>query len=315
MAAIDIPTMRDFLGRSLSSVNSNKINGMLAEIDLRRYITSLGYGRRVSPGGWISRSHGPGIFGHTTCVYFPQIVEPGVDYAVGRILPEPESRLHAIAATFHQTGISAYYCVPEVQATNDATSVRWLATQLGVPDPQPYAPFPDLISGFRPRTRKQSYLRKVAKPVGLPDEHVPEEFSKESVRVAFQTPRFSETVDVDGFLWGEYLTYPLEVKEKTAATSGDLGPYFGLDIGPFAKLTHYAAKRGNLNSLFIVREITDTTTRALNQWWVIKFEVLAKYASWVFSAGGTNMRGGQSSVVRIPKQEFVVLDKPFLDAL
>jgi hypothetical protein len=307
--------MRDYLGRSLSTVNSNKINGMLAEIDLRRYLTSLGYGRRVSPGGWISRSHGPGIFGHTTCVYFPQSVEPGVDYAVGRVIPEPEARLHAIAATFHQTGISAYYCVPEVPTTNEATAVRWVATQLGVPDPKPYAPFPDLIAGFRPRTRKQSYLRKTSKTVALADEHVPEEFSKESVRIAFQTPRFSETVDADGFLWGEYLTYPLEVKEKTAAKSDDLGPYFGLDIGPFVKLTHYTAKRGNLHSLFIVREITDTTTRALNQWWVIKFEDLAKYASWVFTAGGPNMRGGQSSVVRIPKQEFVVLDKFFLDTL
>jgi hypothetical protein len=135
------------------------------------------------------------------------------------------------------------------------------------------------------------------------------------VRVAFNSPLMSETSDVDAIVWGRQHTYPVEIKEKTPAPSDDLGDYFGLDIGPFVKLSFYAAKKGNLHSLFVVREITDPVTRNLAGWWAITFETLAQYASWVYQGGGTNMRGGASSVVRIPKAEFSPLDKAFLDAL
>jgi len=46
--------MKKFLGKSLSSVNSNKINGTLAEIDLRDYLKSLGYGDMISRAGGYS---------------------------------------------------------------------------------------------------------------------------------------------------------------------------------------------------------------------------------------------------------------------
>jgi hypothetical protein len=81
------------------------------------------------------------------------------------------------------------------------------------------------------------------------------------------------------------------------------------------KLAFYAVKRGNLKSLFIVREIDDVNTRNLRQWWVITFEHLAQVASWVGLPGGTGMGGGRSAVVRIPKSQFQPLTAATLASL
>jgi len=125
----------------------------------------------------------------------------------------------------------------------------------------------------------------------------------------------SEISDVDGIFWGRQYTYPIEVKEKTVATDSRLGDYFGLDLGPFVKLAHYAAKRGNLHSLFVVREIADVESRELINWRYITFDHLAQFASWVPASGGTNMMGGRSTVVKIPKCEFETLTAEALAAL
>lgn len=49
---------------------------------------------------------------------------------------------------------------------------------------------------------------------------------------------------------------------------------FQTGCGPFVKLAHYAAKRGNLHSLFIVREIADPEARDLVAWRYITFDRL-----------------------------------------
>ncbi len=86
-----------------------------------------------------------------------------------------------------------------------------------------------------------------------------------------------------------------------------MGEYFGLDLGPFVKLAFYAARRGNLRSLFIVREIDAPAERNLVDWWYITFEELAQWASWVPQSGGKTMGGGGSTVVKIPKDRFAML--------
>jgi hypothetical protein len=117
----------------------------------------------------------------------------------------------------------------------------------------------------------------------------------------------AEISDIDGLFWGAQHTYPIEIKEKAPSPSPDLGLFFGLDIGPFVKLAYYAAKRGNLRSLYVVREIDNAVDRNLVRWSYITFDHLAQFASWVPMAGGTNMQGGASSVVRIPRSEFTPL--------
>ena len=301
--------MRQFLVKSISSMNANKLNGLLAEVDLRNYLLQIGFGGQVSPGGWIARKVGAGNFGHETVVLFPEVMITGTDYSPTRQLPNPSHGLHTICSTFHQAGIHAYFCAATLDHDDDVTSLAWKAVQLGLPTQQQFATFPSCLQPFfSQRSKKYSFLRYDTNTAQIPVGSVSEEFSKEHLRVSFQNSFMAEVSDVDGIFWGQQFTYPLEIKEKTPAEDKKLGQYFGLDIGPFVKLAFYAAKRGNLHSLFIVREIDNVQARQLVKWWYITYDELAQYASWVFSSGGKNMQGGRSSVVKIPKSEFKPLD-------
>lgn len=316
MPTLTLNSMRRYLGRSISSLNANKLRGLLAEVEFRRYLGELGFADRVSPGGWILRREGPGVFGHSTVVVFPEIVRPNVDYAVDRIRANPPLGLHTICSTFHQSGIHAFFCSAGIDANDLASAVTWKSVQLGLPAEQPWLAFPQSVEGyFRRRGPRYNFLRYETDTTGIPEVAVPEEFSKEHLRVTFQSAFMSEVSDVDGIFWGQQLTYPLEIKEKTAASDRAVGEFFGLDLGPFVKLAFYAAKRGNLHSIFIVREIDSVETRNLVNWWFITFDRLAQFASWIPQAGGASMTGGASTVVRVPKAEFTSLDRAQLAAL
>lgn len=316
MAQIDLNAMRSYLSSSISSINQNKINGMLAEIDLRNTLTNLGFGGRISQGGWIMRSVGAGVFGHNTAVIFPQTIQPDTDYAVGRQLEEPALALHTICSTMHQIGVNSFYCVPSIATKNDASTISWQTKQLGIPIVPPYAPLIPTIQNFGKRGRRFNFLRYHTNANQIPVASIPEEFTKEHLRVNFQDQFMCEMSDIDGILWGQQYTYPIEIKEKTAGNDRNkVGEFFGLDVGPFVKLAFYAAKKGNLHSLFFVREINDTVNRQLVNWWFITFDKLAQYASWVPMGGGTNMQGGGSTVVKIPKSEFTPLTAATLATL
>ena len=316
MSVLTESEMRAYLSLSIASLNQNKLNGLLAEVDFRDYLKSLGFGSRVSRGGWIARRVGAGEFAHQTAVFFPEIIDPALEYPSSRPLPQPDVGLHTICSTFHQTGIHAYFCAATIVNDERGKTVQWRSIQLGLPVEQEYKPFPQSVSAlFTPRTRRYKFLHHKTCTDTVPSSAVAEEFSKENLRVAFQTALMTETSDVDGILWGERHTYPLEIKEKTAGFENRIGEYFGLDVGPFVKLAYYAARRGNLHSLFIVREIDSVETRNLVNWWFIKFDELAQFASWVSKAGGAGMGGGASSVVCIPKAEFQLLTKENLELL
>lgn len=315
---ITVDLMKSYLSRSLSSMNSNKVRGLIAEVELRKYIDNMGYGHRISAGGWIARSiksDNGSEFGEITVALFPETVSPGRDYSLNRILPQPEPGLHTICSTMHQIGIKSFYCAPAFKNSSDPETVTWKLIQLGVPGQTGYQPFQRAMHAFSPRQRAYNFLRYNSEVSSIPVSSVAEEFTKELLRVSFQTLYMAEISDIDGILWGQQHTYPLEIKEKTPAFDRKLGEYFGLDIGPFVKLAFYAAKRGNLHSIFVVREINNEEDRELVEWRYITFEVLAQYASWIFGGGGTNMQGGQSSVVKIPKSRFRVLDRAAMENL
>jgi hypothetical protein len=314
--ALSDRSMRAYLAKSMSSVNANKLNGLLAEADFRRHLSALGYAQQVSPGGWIARRVGVNQFGHDTVVMFPESITPGTEYGPSRPPPHPSNGLHTICSTFHQSGISAFFCSPTLLANDDPMSMSWKSIQLGVPSTQAWQPFPaSMANYFTPRSRRYNFLSYRAKTSSIPANVVGEEFAKEHLRVTFRSAYMAEISDVDGILWGQQLTYPIEIKEKTAGYHNGMGKYFGIDVGPFVKLAFYAAKRGNLHSLFVVREITDTQTRALANWWYITFEQLARFATWGEIGGGTNMQGGRSSVIRVPRCEFLPLDKAHIAQL
>ncbi len=308
MAALSIAAMRGYLAKSISSLNQNKINGLLAEVSLREHLRAIGYGERVSPGGWIVRSKGPGIFAKSAAVLFPEWLAVGKDYALGRDAPDPPVGLHAVCSSFHQSGITAYFCSATVAREDDTSSLTWRAVQLGLPKVGPPADFPECLSGYTTRPSRYNFLRYRTDTSGIPEGSVPEEFAKEHLRVSVGTRLLVEPSDVDGILYGQRFAYPLEIKEKTAARDRAVGEFFGLDLGPFVKLAFYAARRGMLHSIFVVREIDDPSTRRLVGWWFITFERLAQTASWVPLEGGRAMTGGRSTVVKIPKAEFLPLD-------
>src|SRR5262245_33120354 len=108
MSSLSIPAMRSYLSRSISSLNRNKLNGLLAEVEFRAFLKTTGFGERVSVGGWIARMDGPGQFGHNTIVIFPETIRPNVALPEDRALPNPPHGLHTICATFHQIGIRSY---------------------------------------------------------------------------------------------------------------------------------------------------------------------------------------------------------------
>lgn len=315
---VSIALMRAYLSKSLSSVNKNKIYGLLAEVDFRRKLKELGYEDHVSAGGWIARStfdSGAAEFGENTVALFPETVLPDKSYPQTRTPPAPPNALHTICSTMHQIGIKSFFCSPVITDPARPETGQWNLIQLGIPGHASFQSLDKALSGFAQRERSYNFLRNENDATAIPDTYVPDEFTKEMLRVSFQTRFMAEVSDIDGILWGKTHTYPVEIKEKTPAEERRIGEYFGLDVGPFVKLAFYAAKRGNLHSIFVVREIDDETSRKLVAWRFVTFEVLAQYASWVFGGGGPGMGGGRSAVVKIPKSRFSTLDATALAKL
>lgn len=317
MSHLSLSAMRRYLSQSLSSVNQNKLNGLLAEIAFRQYLAAEGFGERITAGGWLCRSdaRSGSPFGSSIVAFFPESTVPCTSYDISRTLPSPPQGLHTVCSAFHQLGIDSYFLTPVVSSDDDPLSLTWMARQLGVPHDHGYLPFPSCISGFARRSRRHPFLRYKTDTAALPDECVPDEFAKEHARISFANQYMAETVDIDGLFWGRSKTYPIEIKEKTAAEDKVMGSFFGLDLGPFVKLAFYAAKRKDLDSIFVVREIADTNTRCHVEWWFIDYERLSQCASWVPQGGGRNMLGGGSTVVKIPKSAFQRLDHAALTGL
>jgi len=314
MARISLDVMRAYLAdkQRKKALRENSVSVrtsfglLLNELELHRRFTSSAL---VAFRGWIPEN------GWQATLFFPETIQPSVDYSRDRQLPNPDSGLHTICATFHQIGIHSYYCSPVVEQTDATDTIKWRAVQLGLPVQQAYMAFPENIQGFQARPRRYNFLCYNLDVKSIPEVTVPEEFSKEHLRVSFQNHFMSEMSDVDGIFWGNQYTYPVEIKEKTAAKDNKVGPYFGLDVGPFVKLAFYAAKRGNLHSVFVVKEIDTPLDRNLVNWWIITFEQMAQFASWNPISGGTNMRGGGSTTIKIPKSEFSPMNLATLKSL
>lgn len=308
-------TMRGYLGRSIASFNANKLNGLLAEVALRDHIAGLGFADRISPGGWIARSKGPGVFAEHTAVLFPETVTSDTDFRPDRTPPNPTPGLLTVSSSFQQAGIAPYFCAVASVEGDSADTLRWSARRMGVAQVGPVQDFPSCLAGFQARTRRYNFLRHRTDTSSIPENSVEEEFSKEHLRVTLQSALLAELSDVDGVFYGSQFAYPLEIKEKTVATDRGMGEYFGLDLGPFVKLAFYGSKRGQLHSLFVVREIDSPSTRNELAWWLIRFEDLAQCASWIPRGGGTSMGGGASTVVMVPRRNFKQLDAATLAGL
>jgi len=298
-------------------LNKNKLNGLLAELAFRNEMGRLGFASQVSPGGWLARSTAfPGnSFGANTIALFPETVDLNTQYPAGRVSPVPQT-FQSVAAHFHRIRIRPFYCRPVLTGSDPEGDLSWTVEDLSAAHRFPTGPLANAFKGFKARTRNFNFLSNNTDTTTIPVGGLAEEFSKEHLRISAQTLFMNEMSDIDAVFWGNGPVYPIEIKEKTPVTTDEkFGDWFGLDIGPFVKLSFYAAMDKTMQSLFVVHEIADTTSRAHVAWWIITFEQLAKAASWNKVEGGSNMLGGGSSVVRIPKSAFSQLDATYLNAL
>src|SRR5687767_10718610 len=95
--------MNSYLRQSLASaasksgkLNQNKVHGIVAELAFRTHLEKLGFGNRVSVGGWIARTVGEGQFGLHTVALFPEVGLPSEIFRVGRVPQSTPQRLHSI---------------------------------------------------------------------------------------------------------------------------------------------------------------------------------------------------------------------------
>lgn len=311
VSTMNLAAMRSFLSQSLEPHRAARAS---VAVEFRNHVCSLGFSDRISFGGWIARRQGPNGFARSTVALFPERVLPG---PLRTSRSDPPWGLHGACLSLYECGIAAFYCAATIGHNDDPSTHHWNAVQLGLPVQHQYQPLADALAplGFTARQRHYNFLRYHTDTALISDDAVPEEYSKEHLRIAFNTPYQVELSDIDGIFWGQQHTYPVEIKEKTPADSSDLGPFFGLDVGPFVKLAFYAAKRGNLHSPYVVREIDNEEDRNLVRWSFITFDHLAQFASWIPQAGGPSMGGGRSSVVRVPRCEFQQLTAETLAAL
>ena len=305
--------MLAYLARAYSSVNANKLNGIRAELDFARYVEGAGFASRTTPGGWILRPNRVASFGKESSVaLFPLPVAPAGRTAGGIDAGTVGTAVRAIAAHLQSANIDTYLC--ELDASG-----AWNATLVGRPSEAAPVPVADVLKGrFTARTRAYNHLRYKNDPAsleGFNDLELARLYALESVRITVAADYFAEASDIDTLLWGRSRVYPIEMKEKTRANDQDIGPWFGLDVGPFTKLGFYAAWYQRFSSLFVVREIGDVQTRKLVRWWVVDFDTIAKRASWVLRSGGTSMGGSASAVIRIPIDAFTELDAAYLQSL
>lgn len=310
--------IRAYLAKSLGKRRLNGGAGRSVRLGtlFRTHLQTANSSDRATPAGWLMQCPGIGKFASEAVILFPEVCTDISDLTEGRLLTEPSRGLHTICSTFHQIGIRSFFCSLQVTDAVEPLTYSWQALRLGTPVQEAWQPLEDALAPhLSRRQRPYNWLRYHTDTARIADEFVIEEFLKEHLRVSALTPYVGEISDVDGIFWGNEKTYPLEIKEKTAAFDPKMGEYFGIDVGPFVKLAYYAAKRGNLHSLFVVREIEDIESRRLRHWWFIPFDRLAQYASWNQLGGGRNMRGGSSTVVRIPKDRFIAMDRAALDGL
>lgn len=104
MNSISVSYMREYLSKSISSLNRNKLNGILSEVDFRNYVSSIGFEQRVSAGGWIARCEGPGNFSHHIVAFFPEVICPDQNYSPSRELPDPHTVFIQYAQHYIRSG-------------------------------------------------------------------------------------------------------------------------------------------------------------------------------------------------------------------
>jgi len=314
----------NFLETQWSSINNNKLKGILAEVRLKDYLSANGtyYGQ----GGWIivpGKPVGGNIPTKSKVCLLPRTSRFSWNTAASLSTLLSPAEISAYAY-FRQLGIQTFFVesTPFTEAqfslpTPSAGSRRAIY-------PKPYAlelkqvgptgqlttagasavfsNFPHRAGNSGLRCNSLGRIDPTISPWTNPS-IISDLFWFEYTRYYYQCDYLISNNDLDMYVIGTSgSAYPVELKSKTAASSPTLGAWFGIDMGPFAKLAFFTANGMNTDALYIVEEV-DSSGQFVD-WLGIRYTELVKTCSWVGQGGGTGMMGGASSTYKVPKAAF-----------
>jgi hypothetical protein len=318
---------RCFLETQWSSITENKIKGINAEIRFEAYLNSplirplFDY---IIPGGWII-SPGKNTYINPTTNGRIAILPIPTSFSWTQALnPIPFTAQVLAESYFKQVGINTYFTKFD---TNAHTQIEDAFT---LPERGNYqisytldfykigangliqVPLEDVMADFTRRNGLQGMrpyaLNRINRllPVWNNTAIVTELFWKEYARYFLHRQFLVSSNDLDFFIVGKSgRAYPIEFKSKTVKIDASLGDWFGIDVGPFTKLSFFVSLSNNMEALYFVEEV-DATGNTI-EWWGIKFSELLKTCHWVSQSGGRGMGGGASVTITVPKVSFQAL--------
>lgn len=316
----------EFLETQWSSINENKVKGILAELRFKKHLAHNNY--HYVPGGWIITPGNPSITSvpadAKVCI-LPRRHQ--FSWEAGGVSSTPTLAETAAYHHFKQVGMQVLFAEPALIVESSFEPPRAGVKSAPSTLPRPYSLELKEISGpsqfkavpaatafakFPRKTRRGGRVYTTGRidpqtPPWNDASAVADLFWFEYARYYFQVDYLVSNNDLDLFVIGPSgRSYPVEVKSKTASQSAALGDWFGIDAGPFAKLAFFTANAMNNDALYVVEEVTET--RAHIAWHGIRFTDLVKACSWVVQGGGQGMTGGASATFKIPKAAFRPLD-------
>ncbi|RNI32235.1 hypothetical protein EFA69_02600 [Rufibacter immobilis] len=319
----NLNTAIDFLETQWSSINDNKLKGINAEIRLEAYLKSpliKDLYRYIIPGGWIIAPGSNAVLMPTKARIAVLPNSFGFSWTKS-FSPSPFTAQTLASSFFNQVGIETYFA-------NFDPSGR--ESRFDVPRKKNYNTTyelePHLIgsSGLEkvdinvmmrnfPRRKGLVGMRAYKSgridrkdPVWSDSSLVTHLFWKEYSRYFLQRNYLVSSNDLDFFIIGKSgKAYPIELKSKRVYADAKLGDWFGIDIGPFSKLSFFVSLSNNMEALYLVEEVDDLGGNI--EWWGVRFSEVLKYCFWVTQSGGASMGGGRSNTIKVPKEIFTPL--------
>lgn len=317
-----------FLETQWSSITANKIKGINAEIRFEAYLNSpvirplFDY---IIPGGWILSPEKNTHINPTTKGRIAILPIPTSFSWTQGLNPIPFTAQVLAESYFKQVGITTYFAEFNTNGQSQIENAFALPAKRNYPIPYSLnfykigangliqVPLVNVTTNFTGRSGLRGMraypLNRIDRndPVWNNTSTVTELFWKEYARYFLHRQFLVSSNDLDFFIVGKSgKAYPIEFKSKMVAVDSSIGDWFGIDVGPFSKLSFFVSLSNNMEALYFIEEV-DANGNTI-EWWGIKFSELLKTCHWVSQSGGTGMGGGASVTIKVPKVSFQILN-------
>ena len=115
--------------------------------------------------------------------------------------------------------------------------------------------------------------------------------------------------DIDAIFWGEQYTYPIEIKEKTAAEDKQIGDYFEIEIEQVVSNAEIFSRRGNQESIFFIREVEENKIKIKSKWWFTTLNKIRKDLNRIGDQICNLKFKRKHAAIKISKDFFVPLNR------